>query len=428
MASMNGVASILWQVIKWSTRGLLALIALAAILWSGALFVGSMRLTKALEAAKSDPRFSNPAPANWDPAGPGENGGPYFAAAFALHRYPGPEVSRSLQTVLKEGWASLTDSQETAIRGWLESKKSAFDLVAEGARRPWCRYIRSWTANPWEIHAPEVGGVIFLGRSLIARAAMQSADGDRMGARESIRLAFAVADSLRDEPPSESLGFRLGLHEPIQTSLLHIIPKDLTAQECDEWRALIPGSESYDGILERALRWDSHVLVDLLSGPLDRFWHAWKERKAGLSWRGGFQRRLADPFVKLDGVRALEEVRRLHDVLGKPYQKARMELQQMWSEWHDRSRGRNPVRTVFVIPSCWYLDRVQVNRSLATLLRTGLEWEKARLESGKYPERCEIIDPCTAAPFVMESSPPRITALVPRGLLAQDRHSWTLRQ
>jgi len=407
---MNGFASIAWRIVKWATRGLLALIALAAITWSVVLYAGSMRLQKALEDVNSDPTFVNPVAKTWDTAGPGDNGGPYFAAAFALHKYPGLDVSKSLQSVLEAGWQALSEEKRTALRAWLESKKVAFELAAEGARRPWCRFVRSWTSNPWEVHAPEIGGVAFLGRSLIARAEMLAADGDSAGARDSIRLAFAVADSLKDEPPRECVSFRLSLHEQIMKSLLNLIPAKLTIQECEEWLALLPKVQSYDQLLERAYLWDLHVLVDLLSGPLDRFWHAWAEAKHQGGWRGGFQRRLADPLVKLDGVRALDELRRIIAVVGAPYPEARAELRKMWSDWHGRSRGWNPVRAVFVIPSWWHLDRVQTTRALTTLLKTGLEWEKTRIETGKYPDRCDTLDPFTGQALLLEENPRRLTS------------------
>jgi len=410
MGQVKDVGKFLFWVAKWATRGLLALVAVAAIVWSIMLFAGSMRLQEALEAVRSEPKLMNPAPKNWDIGGPGDNGGPYFAAAFALHRYWGHEIGLPVQKVLQEGWAAISEEQQAKIRSWLESKKSAFDLAAEGARRPWCRFVRSWTSNPWEIYAPEIGGVAFLGRSLILRAEMQSADGDPAGARESIRLAFAVADTLRDEPPRECLSFRMGLHEQIMTSLLRLIPSEVTVQDCDEWRRLLPDLSTYNGLLERAYLWDLHVLVDVLSGPLDRFWHAWAEANHRVGRGSGFQRRLADPWVKIDGVRALEELQRMIGVIGKPYPEAHAELRKMWSEWHNRSRSWNPVRAVFVIPASWHLDCVQSNRALSTLLHTGLDWERTRIETGKYPDRCETVDPFTGQALVLEEGPRRLTS------------------
>jgi len=410
---MGKVKSVGWYMLgaaKWTTRGLLALIAVAAIAWSVTLFAGSVRLQEALEAVRSEPRLNNLAPKNWETGGPGDNGGPYFAAAFALHRYWDRDIGQPIHQILQGGWGTLSEDQQAKVRSWLESKKVAFELAAEGARRPWCRFVRSWTSNPWEVYAPEIGGVAILGRSLIARADMLAADGDSAGARDSIRLAFAVADSLKDEPPRECVSFRLSLHEQIMKSLLNLIPAKLTIQECEEWLALLPKVQSYDQLLERAYLWDLHVLVDLLSGPLDRFWHAWAEAKHQGGWRGGFQRRLADPLVKLDGVRALDELRKIIAVVGAPYPEARAELRKMWSDWHGRSRGWNPVRAVFVIPSWWHLDRVQTTRALTTLLKTGLEWEKTRIETGKYPDRCDTLDPFTDQALLLEENPRRLTS------------------
>jgi len=436
MGPMRNAGRLLFRAATWAIRGLLALVAVGAIIWSVMLFTGSMRLQEALEAVKSEPKLMNPAPKNWEIAGPGDNGGPYFAAAFVLHRYWGPGIP--VQKVLQEGWAAASDEEQAKLRSWLESKKPAFDLAAEGARRPWCRFVRSWTSNPWEVYAPEIGGVAFLGRSLIVRAEMQSADGDYAGARDSIRLAFAVADSLRDEPPRECLSFRMSIHEQIMTRLLRLIPSELTAQDCEEWRRLLPDVSTYNGLLERAYLWDLHVLDDVLSGPLDRFWHAWAEAKDRVGRGSSLQRRLADPLVKIDGVRALEELQKMIQVIGKPYPEAHAELRKMWSEWHGRSRGWNPVRAVFVIPSWWHLDRVQSNRALSTLLQTGLEWEKMRIETGKYPNRCDTLDPFTGQALLLENDPPRLTSGGAQGWSLESQGggsivrgrpiSWTLRR
>ncbi|HKS16912.1 MAG TPA: hypothetical protein VJU16_06340 [Planctomycetota bacterium] len=210
-------------------------------------------------------------------------------------------------------------------------------------------------------------------------------------------------------------------------ALLHIIPRELTLQECDEWRRIIPLPESYDGVLERTHQWDAHVVVNVLSGSMDRFWHAWREAKRG-RWEGGFQRRLADPLVKLDGVLALEELRRIRDIVGKPYPVARGELQSMWREWHARSRGWNPVRAVFVIPHSFYLDRVQISRAASTLIRTGLDWEKARIDTGKYPERCDVIDPLTGEPLVHDAKLGRLTIKGVEGFGSIQPFHWSFRK
>jgi hypothetical protein len=99
----------------------------------------------------------------------------------------------------------------------------------------------------------------------------------------------------------------------------------------------------------------------------------------------------------------------------------------MWEEDHERSRGLHPVRRSFVVPSPYYMDQIQMNRSLIALIRTGLDWEKVRVETGTYPPQCESLDPCTSAPFLLEAGPQRLTSVTLRGPRFEQRHSWNLR-
>ncbi|HEU4339806.1 MAG TPA: hypothetical protein VFS19_07035 [Planctomycetota bacterium] len=412
---------------KWSLRGLGALLGLFALLWTSAQWITSSRLDNALAAIPPGSQTSLSILTNWNSLNADENGASLFAAAFPLHGALDREHGGYIHTVLKDGWRALPENYKPSLRAWLGSRTAAFDLAAQGAGRPSCRYPRSWNVDPWNVPAPETSGAAFLGGSLIARAAMQAADGDFAGARRSIRLAFSVADSFKDEPPRETLSARLGLHLQILRGLLHVIPRELTAAECDEWIRVLPRPETYDGSLERAYQWDLHVTADLLSGPMSRFWRAWSELNPSRSRRRVVPTWLSDPVAMRDGVRAIADLRHELETIGRPYFEARTELNRMWEEYHELSRGMNPVRRTFVVPSPHYLDHIQMNRSVAALIKTGLEWEKTRIETGSYPIRCDSIDPCTGAPFVVDREPLRLTSLSPRGPRYTETHTWRLR-
>jgi hypothetical protein len=74
-----------------------------------------------------------------------------------------------------------------------------------------------------------------------------------------------------------------------------------------------------------------------------------------------------------------------------------------------QSESWHPVGTHFVPWVLYHLDDLQETRALCVVLQTGLEWEKARLENGRYPERCDILDPLTGQPIRLEAGPARLT-------------------
>lgn len=412
---------------KWSLRGLAAVLGLFAVLWTAALLIMSSRLDNALAAIPAESHSSLAILNTWNDLKADDNGAPWLAAAFPLHGASDGEHGGYVHTVIQRGWNALPASHQVSLRDWLASKTAAFGLAAQGVERLSCRYSRSWNEDPWSVHAPETAGASFLGGSLIARAAMEAADGDFAGARRSLRLAFSVADSFRDEPTREALSFRLGLHLQILRSLLHVIPAELTVAECDEWIRLLTWPETYDGCLERAYQWDLHVTADLLAGRMSRFWRAWSELNPSRSRRGVVPTWLSDPIAMRDGVRAIADLRHELETIQRPYIEARTELNRMWEEYHELSRGMNPVRRTFVVPSPHYLDHIQMNRSVAALIKTGVEWEKVRIRTGTYPNQCESTDPCTGAPFLLEREPLRLTSLAPRGPRYTETHTWILR-
>ena len=71
------------------------------------------------------------------------------------------------------------------------------------------------------------------------------------------------------------------------------------------------------------------------------------------------------------------------------------------------------------------VDSIEGRRAKCIVVRTGLEWERILLETGKYPDKCEAIDPFTGKPLLIETSPARLTSVGPGH--PSRAFSWTLR-
>jgi hypothetical protein len=394
--------------LKWAWRGLLILVGLLAVAWSGALLIGSSRLDSKLSGVRSDPRFTWQAPKDWDRPGPGDNAAPYFSAAFALvARLTGPE---NINGVLACKWTELSEKEQAALREHVKRSQGAFELAAKGADQPWCRYPRNWEPMSPRGLQEEAGRIFPLIWMLMTRAWVQTADGAHAEARETIRVALAAADSLRDDPFLVSQQSRLSAHKMILAGCLRLVPSEATVADLEAWLKLVPGPDRFDGCLDQAMRRQARDVVELLSGPLGRFWEHYATQLPGYRrYDKTLQRRLADPLVKLDGVRALDDFARILDLLGKPYLEARPEGVRMDEIRRRQYESWHPVVTHFVPWLKYHLDDLQETRAMCVVLRTGLEWELARLKNGNYPERCDTLDPLTDKPLQLEAGPARLT-------------------
>ncbi len=412
MDSVGVRRSILWRLFKWTGRGLLIFIGLFAIVWSIALFLGARRLEAALIKSRTDVRLSNPVAQNWLSPVPGENAAPYFSAAIALVAEPDQRQDPDVTEFLRIGWNKLPESRQARLRSWLAAKQVAFVLAAQGADRPWCRYYRNWNDAPWKVHAPELKGVLNLGTALVVRARVQVLDGQHEDARESIRIAFAIADSLRDDPFVMSQLVRAWVYDYVLQNLQEIVVSDLKPDSLRAWMQIIPGPERFDGVLERAAQWEYHVFSALLSGPMSQFWEGFAHNTGRQDRSSDSLYRLRDPIVMFDAARVLEQMAEKIRIFRMPYTEARAEAVRLEQEMHCQSRFWAPVsRYPCLNRSPSIIDSIEEKRAKCIVVRTGLQWEIMRLEWGKYPEKCEAIDPFSGKPLLIESAPARLTSV-----------------
>ena len=408
------------RIIKWALRTAILVFAMAAIVWTGAFIAGCSGLKTALKSVSADPTLAYTAPGDWDKPAEGENAAPYFASSFALMSYSFPLQAGAIRKVIAKGWESLAEEQREELRKWLKSQELAFDLAAKGADRPTCKYSREWWADqaktvemePWRISIPELEGVEQMCEALVALAQSRAADGKFEEAREAIRVAVGVAESLRDDPFLQSQRCRVSQVSLILENVTELVPRSATRESLEAWLKIIPASNAFDGCLERAGKWLLKERVDLFQGSADRYWF-WQRiyyRWGPMDFSKMLRKRLADPLFERDAIKCLEDTERLVEIWRKPYLEAKAEaaaLEKEWAEWKESSHPTAPL-VWHVCPSL-RLERMQMARARCAMVRTGLEWELAKLKTESYPEKCEAIDPLTGTSFRLEEGPARLT-------------------
>jgi len=445
------------RALKWLWRSFLLLLALLACGWTLTLAVGCLKLEAALKAVTSNPALSYEVPKNWDQPAPDENAAPYFTAAYSLLSYSISPQEDALETVVKgkwkappkerpkdpytwvKGWGDLTDEERLELRVWLKRQAPVFELAAQGADRPWCRYAREWWVDhgrtnrePWRIPVPELREVPRLSGALVALAHARASEGKHREAREAFRIALAVADSLRDDPFLRSQLTRTGEISLILDNVDELVPAGLAAADLEEWLMIIPRSDRFDGSLERAAKWELKKQVNLFCASPGRYWF-WER----LSYRWGPQtlsetlrRRLSDPLFKLSAAKTLNETAHLVEVLRKPYFEAKAEavrLEKEWQAWHESWFPTAPL--VWHLSPATRLERLQQARARCAMVRAGLEWELARVKTGAYPRTCETVDPLTGQPFRVDDGPPRLRgADIEMSNGKSEPNTWVLRR
>ena len=414
------------RAVKWAGRALALLGAVAAMAWTGVFVTGCSGLKTTLTTVTEDPALAYSVPKDWEKPAGGENGAPYFASSFALMSYAYPEQAGSIRKAVAKGWEGLAEDQREKLKAWLKDRQLAFDLATKGAEKSGCRYSREWWSDqartmemePWRVPVPELEGAQQMSEALVALAQGRAAEGKFAEAREAIRVAIAVADSLRDDPFLQSQARRVSLISMIMDNVTDLVPATLSPEDLEAWIKIIPSPDRFDGALERAGMWLVKERVDLFRGSPDRYWF-WQRiyyRWGPMDLSKYLRKRLADPLFEADAIRCLEDTRRLVAIWKKPYLEAKAEAASLEREWKGWKESRHPTAPLVwhVAPSL-RLERLQMARARCAMVKLGLEWELARAKTGAYPKTAEAVDPMTGQAFRLEEGPARLTGAIVSG-------------
>jgi len=409
------------RILRWSIRGVGVLLILATVSWIVLSMVSCSRLESAIQEFRSDPTLKDPLIDPSRQVASQDNGAPYFSAAFSLLEGLGNDPGY-MTLISNRGWTGLSETNKQAVRKWLDSAGVAFEMAERGARKPRCVFERKLEGTRWQIPLLEVGKVGWMTGTLATRGRMLGSEGKNEEARRSIALAFAVADCLREDPFLPSQQIRASWHALVCWAIPEAIGSDPTAKDLEEWIKAVPLPERFDSALDLGLRGDAFGVLDTVDGPMGEYWEA--IRWFPVNTPSSLTRRLNDPWARFDAAKAIAGCLRVIPLCRRPAAEA----------WFEATRIRAEIGRQSDFPS--WISRhssnliLQIEKTRASLLvtRAGLEFEKIRAETGRYPDRCETIDPFTGKPLLFESSPARLSTAGPTTPGEPSRvHTWTLR-
>ena len=402
--------------LKWGAWGLLVVVLLAIVAWTIANVAGEAKFRAAVDALRAAGYATTAVELAPKPVPPAENAAPFYAAAFALLVPPAEEDRDALEA--PGGWGALDAERKASLRACVDANADVFEMLEKARKRPRCGFERDYSKGV-AILLPEVAKILELSRLLHLRAAVQADAGDPAGARRSAEHAFALAQTLAEDRILVSQLVRLTALERALEMVDAAVTAETSEDDFKAWLAIVPRAESLAAIMEPAVRGELAMVADLLREPPDRFWMLVENPGSGGS--AGILTYLARPWLKSDGARCLELMRRLAEAAARPYLEGRAENDAVVAEAVPQSIWR-PITTLLMPALGRAFERAAVVQAKLAVTRAGLEAELARRTSGRYPAQVGGTDPFTGKPLAIDA------ARVSSAGTPHQKIEWRLRQ
>jgi hypothetical protein len=401
--------------LRWGLRraawGLLIFLILMVVVWTAGNIAGTSRFQAAVEVLRR-----NGIPTTLDGMAPpvvatAENAASFYLAAFGLLVDP-PDPSPWGEEPDAQGMAELSREQLAGLDGWLKKNEEAIEMATRASRRPRCRFERDYTRG-YMLLLPEAPKIVPLSRTLEYHARRQAQLGDPKAARESVRVLFALADSLRDEPVLVCQLIRMFVFNRGLETLSACVTSASTADDLEGWRALMPTESFLEGTIARALGGEAALATALVSSGMGR------EALVGSggSWRCN---PVLQPLLRWDGGHFLEQMARVIISSRKPYPQAAAETFGAGYRPHWSSLLCGPL-----MPAMGKVfERVGGLQAHAAVVRAGLGVELERVRTGRYPAHLEVLDPFTGRLLLYD---PTAGSLQSGGMDENHPVQWNLR-
>ena len=383
---------VLKALIKW-TVVLLVVCGVGWTIWNA---VASYRLEQAIEAASA---------AGWmgtieelergleqfgGAPEPEENAAPLFRAVFAfMEGLPEPE-----------DWTGEDrHSVPAEVENLIGEYEEVFALLERARSRPRCKFDLEWREGA----AMRMNHLFPVRRAVLmcrARAILRVNAGDHEGAIEDLRLGFAVANALREEPILISQLVRIAAASIVTDALQHVLP--LCPEPVEAVESLQTGD--FRGAMAFSLHGEGPAFLMMLPEAKARDvvqllfeWH-WDDDWSAIA--GGALVAVCRPYLKQQTALLLDLYGEYEVAHRLPYPEAR--------EYFQRQRDRTR-------PAGWVLDPIAGSYmsvidqeaklvSELTLVRLAAKLLQHRNEYGDYPESIDAIaaaplDPLSGRPF-----------------------------
>lgn len=377
----------------WSRRAAwLALVVLLLLIaaWTVLNVVGSLRWERAIGDLRDAGLGVTLEALVRPPAAASENAAPYYTAAFGL------QVAENPAGAFDKSVRGMSDEERARLREWLAKNRESFDMVARGGKRPVCRFERDYRQG-YAMLLPELGPMIKLGEALQLRAELQAFDGDAVGARDSIRSIFTLADSQKTEPLLILQLVRATLHARALKGLAACVTADTPEAELREWRAIVPDPDvAFAGSLQAALRGDMAMAIDLMSRPSpDILGTELPPLRGAFGW-------LFRPWLRWDGSRYLSLMRRAADASVRPYPEARADFAEFDQVFRSSSPWTQPMCSLLLPALSRALDATTAARARLATARAGLA------ATGRAPAPVTELNPFTGKPLILDAAAGKI--------------------
>lgn len=416
------------RILSWVFWAVMVLLILGVAAWTAANAVGSSRLAGAFASLREggyDLRLDRLAP---PPLPADRNAAPFYNAAFALMVEP-EEGDETYELAIFEGFAGLAPEGKAAIRAWLQKNADAFDMVSRARRRPACRFERRYEG--YHTLVPELAPVIRLSRALSLNAKAQAEGGSPEAARETLRDLIALAETMRGEPLLVCQLVRAVSVQIAMEALDACVTGETGEADLESWLGVLPDPSVFDGMMERGMRAELAQAAEIVSAPgasTRRAIYRPNSRPGAMEW---VETLLQRPFMKMDGARCLLLLRRASELCRGPYYaETAGDLASFGGEPDRGARWLHPVTSMLLPSIARARERQASLQARIAVVRAGLEFELARLRTGRYPEATEVIDPFTGRPLAYRPAEGRLSSVRPDGAPHPEDEtlSWALRR
>jgi len=371
----------------WAAALLLIITTLA---WTATNWVATRRLKSAIEEWRAQGYEVTGSLLAPPPVSPKDNAARYFDAAFALFLPPDENAQRALSRLQADD-TQPTPEEWDAIRAWIDSNAPALELVRQGGLLPKCRYNWDYDSG-LRMRVPQLTSFYKTFEALAWRARLDAGSGNFEHATDAIRSALALARSFEKTPLLVTGLVGVAVKRRITEATGQCISSTTSLADLQRLKELLPDESSILKDLGHALRGEVVFTIDQVTWATDRIQEA--SEAPALPW--GF----ATPFLRLDEASHLRRMIALLKLCAEPPDRALAEAlrmkQEVSNEW------TSPFGSG-VFPAMVEAFRSASNlQKYSAMTRAGLQLEIARLTSGSYPEKSDVLDPTTGRPFTLD--------------------------
>ena len=344
-----------------------------------------------------------------------ENRAILYQEAYALLKAQKDVPSLTMDLPIDE----LPSPERESIIQYIKSQPRIFEIIREARARPSCRYSINYETIIYP-ETPDSYGTCLLSGWLRYLAQTKTLAGHDDEARAAVRDILAMADGWRDEPLLLAQMIRCVIIGNALSAIRICSASATSIDELDSWLAVVPEQESLDGSMRLGMRGEVTLMMEIMRDPF-----------RALFGESAWYHELPAALLQVQSAGSLRNTVVMVRCADLPYPESAARV---------RDLGPPPSLGVaestfdiigILMPSMGRgLDLEAVCKAAMAVTRQGLVHEITYLETGRYPEECSAIDPCTGKLLVHDREKGEIRSAGPerftREELEEDNLVWRL--